>query len=111
MNDPIPDHVCGLCYHPKQDCSRCYRPDCPEKEKQRIENVIRNFLDQPHKPIPVSPAVLARLSEAAQWKCECGERADLTSPEWRRNGTDWEHHHGYPIGHVPAKRCSTNTTS
>jgi hypothetical protein len=31
------------------------------------------------------------------WKCECGEMADSMC---RWNGFAYEHHHGYPIGHV-----------
>jgi protein gp37 len=34
------------------------------------------------------------------WRCECGAWPDDT---WRWNGERWEHHHGYPIGHVPAE--------
>jgi hypothetical protein len=45
-----------------------------------------------------------QFKHAREWVCECGERCDTMSPLWRWSGRDWEHHHGYPIGHVAARR-------
>jgi len=42
-------------------------------------------------------------SDPSQWKCECGAVGDSNC---RWNGLYWEHHHGYPIGHV-AMTCTT----
>ena len=37
------------------------------------------------------------------WRCpECGDAANALDPLWRWNGKAWEHHHGYPIGHIVA---------
>lgn len=43
------------------------------------------------------------LMEPSQWQCECGEKGDAMC---RWNGFAYEHHHGYPIGHVMME-CST----
>ena len=38
------------------------------------------------------------------WFClKCGERCNPSSAQWRNAGTAWQHHHGYPIGHVDAE--------
>jgi hypothetical protein len=45
-----------------------------------------------------------RVYSADDWICECGQRSNPASSDWRFNGEAWEHYHGYPIGHVIAKR-------
>lgn len=51
------------------------------------------------------------LSTAPEWLCDCGQRADAGSPHWRWNGRDWEHYHGYVIGHVAARHQPSKPSS
>jgi hypothetical protein len=60
--------------------------------------------DHWHIVARTSDALLDHLKDARNWLCECGQRCNPTEGDWRWNGTAWEHHHGYPIGHVPATR-------
>ena len=53
-----------------------------------------------------NPELKKHFAEAKGWKCECGEVCNPGSGHWRWNGNEWEHHHGYPIGHVVAKRMT-----
>lgn len=41
------------------------------------------------------------------WRCECGAAVNPVDGAWRFDGAHWQHHHGYPIGHVYA-RVPTN---
>ena len=52
-----------------------------------------------------STQLIQFLHDAKKFKCSvCGEIANPTNPDWRWNGENWEHYHGYPIGHMPAKK-------
>jgi len=44
------------------------------------------------------------MNDARAWVCECGEKANPMSPDWRWDGENWQHFHGYPLGHVTAER-------
>lgn len=41
---------------------------------------------------------------ATDWLCECGKRpGNDVHTKWRWDGENWQHYHGYPIGHVIAE--------
>ncbi len=42
--------------------------------------------------------------ELDKWACgSCGQTPDPLSDRWRWAGDHWQHHHGYPAGHIPAE--------
>ena len=44
------------------------------------------------------------IEDSQKWKCPvCGESPEIASGRWRHAGSCWEHHHGYPVGHVAAE--------
>jgi len=45
----------------------------------------------------------AFFANAIKWRCECGGSCDPSAAEWRWTGEVWQHHHGYPMGHVDAE--------
>ncbi len=45
-------------------------------------------------------------SNMEHWKCDCGAMADI---ECRWTGTEYQHHHGYPAGHIPMKNIHRRT--
>lgn len=45
----------------------------------------------------------AEKMKPEDWLCDCGERCDMLSQDWRFDGSNWQHYHGYPVGHVIAK--------
>ena len=68
---------------------------------ERDENAMVCF--NPNCP-PFKGTFASHLRDAAYWECSCGAIADPSSSSWRWSGSEWQHHHGYPIGHVTAVR-------
>lgn len=101
MSDHEPE--CAACANREDACPQCSRqiheswheqgmpwirhwechPDCPGVKKQKI-------------------CGFDLTANPNDWLCECGERCNPVSGLWRFTGSTWEHHHGYPVGHVAA---------
>lgn len=54
----------------------------------------------------VAENIMLALPETNGWQCECGATPQPSDASWRWSGSSWQHHHGYPIGHVDAKRVT-----
>lgn len=52
----------------------------------------------------VAENLLPTLPETEGWLCECGAAPQPSDASWRWSGSSWQHHHGYPMGHVDAKK-------
>jgi hypothetical protein len=59
-----------------------------------------------HVCVSLCSGIEEHFQDYANWVCECGQRCNPSSAEWRWNGREWEHFHGYPIGHVAAVRTA-----
>lgn len=47
--------------------------------------------------------LMMEMANIDGWRCsECGEPVVMDS-RWRRGFGGWEHHHGYPVGHIEAQ--------
>lgn len=65
----------------------------------------------PVGPVPMADPDAYALAASQRWqtvgwRCTCGATPDPADDRWRWNGIGWEHHHGYPIGHVEAQRVA-----
>jgi hypothetical protein len=38
--------------------------------------------------------------------CHCGAPFNEAGGDWRFDGYNWQHYHGYPIGHVVVEICT-----
>lgn len=86
--------------------------DCDWWMATSLEDAVKGALSQHEDAIIEDPAELTDAdmdtlqfwddenrdeADMSHWQCECGAMADVNC---RWNGRAYEHHHGYPIGHV-----------
>jgi len=69
---------------------------------QSSRSIVKEFYQEVEKATN-DQLLKDHLEKAKDWICECGMRGCPLDSSWRFNGKDWEHSHGYPIGHVTAK--------
>jgi hypothetical protein len=85
------------------DCEPGHRKDYKAADKCGCDGEGKDHwhIEPTGNPLP---SIFGFINDAPNWLCECGKRCDLASADWRWNGQQWEHSHGYPIGHVIASR-------
>lgn len=88
-------------HHETYDCVDCGKPLI---RKDRV--ILKDDQKPPQR------CGTCFLKDARNWRCQCGQTPEMAGGYWRWNGEVWQHHHGYPIGHVDAKRKEPmNTTA
>jgi hypothetical protein len=57
-----------------------------------------------HRPGRAEDPAVDEFTAPDEWRCpECGESPTIDQ-RWRWLDGRPEHHHGYPVGHLPAER-------
>jgi hypothetical protein len=114
-----PEIPCGClsgdlapCGELHEDCQPGHREDVGEScdcgcDGQGTEHWHITIQQEPF--LSNDDAFAKHLADAKDWLCECRQRCQPMAADWRWNGRDWEHHHGYPIGHVAATRSPNNS--
>lgn len=106
------DIPCGCLLEDLMTCGECNK-DCVAGHKETVDAETQCGCDgegTEHWHVTDSYdkaksfAEKDHIENSQEWVCECGQMCEPCSPEWRWNGQDWEHYHGYPIGHVSATR-------
>ncbi len=76
-----------------------------EEAKADCLTLYGNDLEMIEEAREVTEEELQRLKyRLEEWECECGTKLNEAGADFRFNGRAWEHHHGYPLGHVEMRK-------
>jgi hypothetical protein len=86
IDEAIADYIAMSCSDAEE--ARMMTEEARELTEEELDSL--KFFDE---------EALNDKRDPRSWKCECGAMCSEIDPAWRWNGRQWEHHHGYPIGH------------
>ncbi len=99
-----PEVPCGCLKEDLAPCGEICAECRPGKRENVDEHAVCGCDGQGEKHWHVFIPGSVDHSEPSEWVCECGQKCVPNAADWRWNGRQWEHHHGYPIGYVQAQR-------
>lgn len=73
------------------------------ENQEQADKRIPELLKIPARVRFLSCEPLLGPLDLSKWLQACSECGEAPGLDWRWTGKEWQHHHGYPYGHAPAK--------